>query len=160
MPDIHSIEFEQWIDRGVKQVFETMFSIPVNPADAGNGVPATGDWMVASVNMAGRVSATVNLWVNNDFARQMTIGLMGFDASDPELNNDIHDVIGEVCNMIGGNLKSRLCDAGLTCEMSIPVITAGSSFRIEAGNWERRERYGFRNMRHPVLVELFIRSVQ
>jgi len=53
-------------------------------------------------------------------------------GSDEEVN----DVIGEVCNMVGGDLKSRLCDAGFTSSLSIPSITYGESFRIQPEGWD------------------------
>ncbi|HEN21154.1 MAG TPA: chemotaxis protein CheX, partial [Desulfobacteraceae bacterium] len=71
---------------------------------------------------------------------------------------EIHDVIGEVSNIVGGSLKSRFCDSGLPCELSIPSITSGSDFHIESMNWARCERYIFGNKDHAGIVEVFIKK--
>ncbi len=49
------------------------------------------------------------------------------EIRDPD---EVKDVMAEVCNMIAGNLKSGLCDAGLTCELSVPTLINGKDYRI------------------------------
>ena len=49
------------------------------------------------------------------------------EVGDPEVN----DVIGELCNMIGGTLKSNLCDAGFSCQLSLPAVLRGADLQIE-----------------------------
>jgi len=66
-------------------------------------------------------------------------------------------VIGELSNMIGGDLKSRLCDAGLPCQLSIPSITSGSDFKIESRGWVRSERFVCANQGQSAIVEIFIK---
>jgi chemotaxis protein CheX len=60
--------------------------------------------------------------------------------------------------MICGDLKSRLCDAGLTCELSIPSITTGKEFKIESRGWERSEQYRFRSHDHTAMVAVYMKS--
>jgi hypothetical protein len=59
--------------------------------------------------------------------------------------------------MIGGDLKSRFNDAGFPCELSIPSITSGNDFKIEAMGWTKHERFAFRHQEHTALVQVFIR---
>ncbi len=101
---------------------------------------------------------TVGILVGREFAREMTASMLGMDAADIEGDEEVNDVIGEVCNMVGGDLKSRLCDAGMPCSLSIPTITFGRNFKIESKGWERHEQYGFRNSHHSALIEVFIKA--
>ena len=50
-----------------------------------------------------------------------------------EGEDDVKDVIREMCNMVGGNLKSAFCDAGLICEFSPPSFTTGNDFKYRGG---------------------------
>jgi len=100
----------------------------------------------------------LNLHVEKEFARLMTAAMLGMEIDEIDGDDVIHDVIGELCNMICGDLKSRLCDAGLACELSIPSITSGSKFKIEAKGWDRGEQLGLRTHQHTALVEFFIKS--
>jgi chemotaxis protein CheX len=160
MLDLQSLDFDGWIDGGVTHVFDTMLSMRVTASDRPAAFSVDGDWMVASVRIAGCVLAVLNLWVRRDFAREVAVGLMGIDPADPESKEDVRDVIGEICNMIGGSLKSRLCDAGCACEMSTPAVLEPNPFRFEVNRWELKGHWGFRNCRHSVLVELFARSAR
>jgi chemotaxis protein CheX len=85
--------------------------------------------------------------------------MLGISVGDVEDEGQVHDVIGEVCNIVGGNLKSRLCDSGFPCELSIPTITAGSDFQIKSRGWELNARFGFQNHEHAALVEIFMKCV-
>jgi chemotaxis protein CheX len=120
-------------------------------------VAEDGEHIVGSVGFAGLVMGNVNVFVGQDFARQMTAAMLGMEEDEIESDEEIHDVVGELCNMIGGALKSKLCDAGMSCSLSIPCITSGNNFKIESKGWDRNERFGFRNHRHTALVEVYMK---
>jgi CheY-specific phosphatase CheX len=84
--------------------------------------------IVGSVSFAGKAMGSINLHFSEAFARLVTAAMLDMDEDDIEGDEEVHDVVGELSNMVGGDLKSRLCDAGLTCELSIPTITSGREF--------------------------------
>ena len=88
----------------------------------------------------------------------MTAAMLGMETDEIEGDEEVHDVIGELCNMICGDLKSRLCDAGLSCELSIPSITCGKGFTIESRGWDRSEQFSFRSDNHTALVAVYMKS--
>jgi chemotaxis protein CheX len=79
-------------------------------------------------------------------------------VDDIGCDDDVHDVIGEVCNMVAGDLKSRLCDGGFSCSLAIPSVTFGENFKTESKGWDRHERYGFRNSHNSALMEVYIKT--
>jgi chemotaxis protein CheX len=158
MTTINSLDLKQFITAAVSNVFDTMLSMEVKSVTVGQQENYNGSRVVGSVSFAGAVSGNVNLHVDEAFARLMTADILGMETDEIEGDEEIHDVIGEVCNMIGGDLKSRLCDSGMTCELSIPSITSGKEFRIEPKGWDRSERFGFSNNQHIAQVEVFMKS--
>ena len=118
----------------------------------------SGKHFVGTVGFAGAVMGNVNIAVSREFAREMTAAMLGMSVEDISSDEEVNDVIGEVCNMVGGDLKSRLCDAGLTCSLSIPSITFGDGFRVESKGWDRHEQFGFRNSHHSALLEVYMKS--
>ena len=46
--------------------------------------------------------------------------------------NEIRDVAGELLNIMTGNFKSNLCDAGLDCKLQPPEVTLTDRFRHAA----------------------------
>jgi len=158
MTSINSLDLKGFITNAICDVFDTMLSMDVETIEEASLVNQNGNRIVGSIGFAGLVMGNLILHVEEVFARLMTAAMLDMEADEIEGNEDIHDVIGELCNMICGDLKSRLCDAGLTCELSIPSITSGKEITIEAQGWERSERYGFCSQQHTALVEIFMKS--
>jgi chemotaxis protein CheX len=158
MSGINSLELKDFITNAVSNVFDTMLSMEVESVDAGQAENYNGGHIVGTVGFAGKVLGNLNLHVGEAFALQMTAAMLGMETDELDGNEEVHDVIGEVCNMIGGDLKSRLCDCGLTCELSIPSITTGKEFSIESQGWDRSERFGFSSNQHTARVDVFMKT--
>ena len=69
-------------------------------------------------------------------------------------------MISELCNIVGGSLKSKFCDVGLTCDLSTPSFTAGSDFTIEAQHMARYERLAFRHQQEKIFVEVGVKIAE
>jgi len=140
------------------EVFDTMLSMDIELADGGVQADVDGERIVGSVGFAGKAVGSVNIQVNEAFARSITAAMLGMEEDEIEGDEEIHDVIGELSNMVGGDLKSRLCDGGLDCELSIPSITTGSDFRMEIKGWERHENLIFRHQEQFALVDVYVKT--
>jgi len=138
-------------------VFETMLSmgVTVETLDSCDGID--GQRVVGSVGFAGNVTGSVRIHLSERFARMVTAAMLGMDMEEID-EDEIADVVGEVSNMIGGDLKSKLCDCGLPCELSIPTTTQGSHFSIQTRGWTRLERFGFRHDDHLAIVEVTMKT--
>ena len=158
MDGIHSLDLKGFITNAVRDVFDTMLSMDVESIDAGQTVNFNGDHIVSTVGFAGKVLGNVNLHVNESFAIEMAAAMLGMELDEIDGEEEIHDVLGELCNMISGDLKSRLCDSGLICELSIPSITTGKEFKIESRGWDRSEKFGFSSNQHLACVEVYMKT--
>lgn len=158
MIGINSLELNEFVTNAVNNVFDTMLSMAVDSVDAGQTGNFNGGHIVGTVGFAGKVLGNLNLHVNEAFAIQMTAAMLGMETDELDGDEEVHDVIGEVCNMIAGDLKSRLCDSGLTCELSIPSITTGKEFKIESQGWDRSEQFGFSSNEHTARVDVFMKT--
>jgi flagellar motor switch protein FliN len=76
-----------------------------------------------------------------------------------ELDGDeeIRDMLGELSNIVGGNLKSTFTDAGLACALSTPSFTTGTDFKIESLNMAKYERFAFGCGDNIVFVEMGVK---
>ena len=158
MTDINQLDLKTFVTNAVNDVFTTMLSMELNNVEAKfQDVAENGEHIVGSVGFAGLVMGNVNVFVGQDFAHQIAAAMLGMEEDEIENEEEVHDVIGELCNMIGGDLKSRLCDCGMTCSLSIPSITSGKDFRIESKGWDRNEKFGFHNHQHTALVEVYMK---
>ena len=159
MNSINSLDLKTLISNVVGNVFDTMLSMQVESIDGQPFENHNENQIVGSVGFAGAVLGNLNLHVDKEFACQMTAAMLGMEIEEIEGDEEIHDVIGELCNMICGDLKSRLCDAGYACDLSIPSITTGQEFTIESRGWDRNEQFAFRSNDHTALVAVYMKSV-
>jgi len=115
----------------VSTVFETMLGLKVAPIIE-NYTPLQGDGFTASVQFMGEEKGLASLHCTSDQALRFAAAMLG---EEPEgINSDVWDVLAELANMIGGNLKCQLAPGG---SLSLPVVAQGKDFvqRLCEPNW-------------------------
>lgn len=138
-------------------IFETMLSIHVTPEELTADSGIVGKRIVGTVGIAGDVMGSVRVYLSDRFAGLLTAAMLGMEMDEID-DDEVIDVVGEMSNMIGGDLKSKLCDKGFPCELTVPITTCGSDLYIEAQGWTRFERYGFRHADHLAIVEISMKA--
>jgi len=157
MHEINTLDLKEFLADAISNVFDMMLSMEAEFVDADVPAPAGDSRIIGSVSFAGKVMGNINFQVNDAFARIMTAAMLDMELGEIEGQEEIHDVIGEVSNMIGGDLKSRLCDAGYLCELTIPSITSGNNLKTESKNWVRHESLTFGCRSHTGRVEVYLK---
>ena len=159
MSTIENFDLQSHINASVISTFDTMLSLEIKPVDVepppGSGVPR----MVGTLNFAGNVSGIFNVQTTIDFGRLMASGLLGMEPEEVDPASDIRDLLAEVTNIVGGNLKSALNDAGHACILSTPSITYGSDFSIKSLSMDRFARFAFQHADHALIVEVGLKAV-
>ncbi len=156
METIQTVDIATPISKTVVEVFDMMLGMQIEPAEASMESTLTEKRIVASVNMAGVISGVVSIHVNYDFATFMAASMLGSTPEETQ-ESEIKDVMSELVNIVGGNVKSFLNDSGLTCVLSTPSITYGTDFTIENLNVEKYEKLLFAKDTHPLMVEAGLR---
>lgn len=155
---INSVDVPNNIINTVIDVFYTMLSMEVeNIAD----VPPEfreEKRTVGMVSFAGDVQGVFIIQVNDDFARTMTAAMIGMEEDEIESQEEVYDVIRELSNIIGGNLKSSFVDVGLQCVLSTPAITNGLDFKVEALNIINTQRFLFKYKNATIIVDAGIKN--
>ncbi|SPD74897.1 Flagellar motor switch protein FliN (modular protein) [uncultured Desulfobacterium sp.] len=157
MVDIKKFDIATTVTDSLIDVFDMMLSMGLQLSDDQSQTISKDERIVGSVSVAGMVMGCINIEVSKKFSHIMTSALLGITPEEVEGGDDVKDVIREICNIVGGNLKSAFCDTGLICELSPPSFTTGDDFKIEALNTVRHERYVFNYNEHIVIVEVGIR---
>lgn len=126
------------VDQIVAAVFQAMLGLEVEPAgEVQRSGPAE---MRATVLLGGTWDGALML----ETTRSQACRLAGrFLSIDPPAAVDdyVRDVMGELANMIGGNLKCAL-SPGAT--LSMPAVTDGSNYSLRFGNRNLVEKRAFR----------------
>jgi CheY-specific phosphatase CheX len=159
MSDINKLDLKGFCVNSARNIFHTMLSMEVSPVEAHPAMEVSGSKVVGCVGFAGEAIGNICIHVSRQFSRIMTAAMLGMEVDEVQDDEEIQDVIGEVSNMIGGDMKSKLCDAGFPCVLSIPNVTSGSDFKIESKGWMRHEKIAFMHQDQQSMVEVFIKSV-
>lgn len=137
-------------------VFQTMLSLPLEAVD-GSPPVSFAEHVSGSVGFGGeQVIGAVYIHFSAEFARQVSAGMLGLGPEEIG-DSEVNDVVGEMCNMVAGGLKSTLCDAGAVCAVSTPAIIRGTSFAIETVPDVRQERLVFDCQGNRIIVEVHIK---
>ncbi|GGC01781.1 chemotaxis protein CheX [Cellulomonas carbonis] len=82
--------------------------------------PAVEDEMHAWVDVDGAAPGRVLLTTERDTATRITRALLMMDAGESVSDEDFRDALGEVANVVGGNVKALVPDPGA---LSLPQVT-------------------------------------
>lgn len=88
---------------------------------------ATGD-VTSIVGLTGNPNGTISISFDQDSILEIASSMFGADMT--ELNEDVADAVGELCNMISGKARQELEEAGRVFQGSIPTIFRGKGHRI------------------------------
>ncbi|MBW1781969.1 MAG: chemotaxis protein CheX [Deltaproteobacteria bacterium] len=141
----------------VIEVFDLMLSMKLEMSESQSGQEMEGVRAVGTINFAGEVRGSLNIQLSETFSRIVTSKMMEIPLEEVTEEEQTNDVIGELCNIVAGNLKSGFCDSGLKCEISPPSITIGDDFTIETLNMARYEQFAFRFYDHDIFVQVCVK---
>jgi chemotaxis protein CheX len=71
-----------------------------------------------------------------------------------EMNADVHDAMGEIANMLGGNVKTILSEKGRDIDLSMPSTISGSEYSFQSDNDVEKVIVRFGTEKGSFLVEL------
>lgn len=113
------------------EIFTGMVMMEVNQ----EGEPLTElgiikDSITGMVGLAGTHKGMLAVHFPNSLALAITSSFLGMDVE--EVNEDVQDAVGEIANMIGGNVKTILTDKGYDIQLSLPSTISGEEYTLLA----------------------------
>lgn len=155
---INAVDISTTVINSVIDVFYTMLSMEIESIQEIPPDFREEKRTVGTVSFAGDVHGLFNIQVNDNFARIMTAAMLGIEEDEVGDQEEVFDVIRELSNIIGGNLKSAFVDEGLACVLSTPAITNGLDFRVETLNIIKLQRFLFHVHGHTIIVDAGIKK--
>lgn len=133
-----------------ESIWETMLGLAVARCEveetATNGDPS----MTGCVQITGAWEGAVTLDCSLDFARRAAEIMFDLEPQAADFE-EIKDALGELANMLGGNLKSLLPGPA---HLSLPAITEGSDYSVTVQGSELVTQTTFKSEGHAVKVAL------
>lgn len=142
--------------RGILKTFKTMLAMELTVPPYRTLQTLTTEHVLGEVTFAGKATGLVHLRLPKSTLPLIGERLLGLTAEDLKDSSVADDVIGELCNMIVGNFKSNLCDAGLDCKLTPPKIRRTEEFNLRVVDGGLSERHGFRSNEFEFFADLSV----
>lgn len=146
--ELHAETLLGHVEEVVESVFATMMGLETD----GHPVPwfPAQDRLTAAVNLSGDWNGTVLVECDRGQACRFAGRFLSVDPPG-NVDDDVRDVLGELANMIGGNLKCLLTPG---MRLSSPSVVDGSDCRPPTGGVEVLDRLAFRSSEGPFWVSV------
>jgi chemotaxis protein CheX len=120
-------------------VFTTMLGIPVEHYPAEEPASLGALKMTGVVTVTGAWSGAITVTCSAEFAKTIACVMFGTDPN-ATAEADVRDAMGEMANMIGGNLKSLIPPPAA---LSLPSVIAGEQYSVNLPACSEVGRYAF-----------------
>ena len=121
----------------VKSVFLTMMELEVVTSETPSA--PTGDRLTSFVQLNGEWNGAVMFECTRSQACQFAGRILGMEPPEA-VDDDVRDMLGELANMIGGNMK---CTMATGVRLSMPTVMEGNDYEMRVCGSEVLERLGF-----------------
>lgn len=159
MNNISTINIQKLITDSTSNLFETMLSMKLEMPMENQLLEEINYNFIGWVNFDGEfISGLFEVGLTEEFGRLITARMFDQAPSEIKSTQEILDVLKEISNIIGGNLKSRLCDLGIICKISPPSVVDSKVYKLNALDWIRAESYVFRFEEHNFFVRSYFKE--
>lgn len=112
--------------------------------------------LVAVVGMAGTLCGMTIVRCSIETARNLGSRMLGGGVEMPDTT--ICDALGEICNMIAGNFKSKIPGLADGCKLSVPTLITGGDLRLRGIDTDSTIQVALELDEQPVWITLMVRS--
>lgn len=138
---------------GVQEVFSTMLMMELKNDEAVADQKLEMDSNLTSmVGLGGGIRGVLAIHCPMRVATAITGEFLGMELS--EINDDVKDAIGEIANMVAGNLKISYSKINVQVELAIPTSVVGNSFKISGFSAANRVTVPLYMEEDPFWIEL------
>lgn len=136
--------------------FQTMLEMKLETVNPKTATPFTASHVLGTIGFSGKAEGRVYLRLSLDGARLIASRILGLTLDELTNPADVTDAVGELLNIITGNFKSNLCDAGLDCRLHTPSVTHTEDFAVSTTPGGGSERMAFRSPQMLVYVDVTV----
>jgi chemotaxis protein CheX len=122
----------------VRSVWSTQLGLEIQDADGPPPAP-TSPTLTAAIHIGGDFHGAIRLECSRALIRRAAAIMFAMPESELTVDDDC-DVVGELTNVVAGNLKALLPGSN---SISLPTIIDGSDYKVSTLNVASSEDFGF-----------------
>ncbi len=135
------------------EIFTSMVLMDVTVAeDVDQKYGTLANSITGVVGLTGTIRGVLAIHIPHVVALEITGNFLGIELD--QVNEDVEDAIGELANMVGGNVKSLLSEKGRDIELSLPSTVSGKEYGFHTIKGAEKTIIPFRSESGVFYVEL------
>jgi len=138
----------------VESIWTSVLGMEVRPSNGTGVLPEKDHSLAACVQITGAWEGAVVLHSSTELVRRAAAAMFGVDGESTTAA-DMQDALGELVNMIGGNLKALLPES---CYLSLPTAVEGQEYTLRVPGSLLLNQFAFHCQDQPFLVALLERD--
>jgi len=138
------------------KTFQTMLSLKLESIDPQTATPLDGEHILGTIGFSGKANGSVYMRMSIASAREIAAGIFGSQPDEITDLNEIKDTTGELLNIMTGNFKSNLCDAGLDCKLQPPAVDRSEDLYTPVVPGGGMERMAFRSGKILLYIDVTV----
>lgn len=138
------------------KTFQTMLEMKIESVHPNSLSRFPGQHVLGTIGFSGRAEGEVFLSLSLDGSKNIASKILGIPLAEINPVSDVNDAVGEMLNIVTGNLKSNLCDAGLDCKLRPPEVTRVAGFKPTTISGGGLERMAFRGPQLTMFVDVTV----
>jgi chemotaxis protein CheX len=147
---VHLVSDPKNLDASVEEVFRMMLGVNCERFDG--PVAVESESVTAVVGFGGLLSGACVFKSGSSTANRIAACLTGMQFET--IDDTVKDGIGEICNMLAGNWKSKVPDLAAHCGLSLPAVITGRDYNlhVQAPEFRLNHCYRFEDASFEVTV--------
>jgi hypothetical protein len=137
----------------LESVWSSMLYVPVEAVSPQGEFPEQSR-LTVSVQIAGEWNGTVLLYLTQPFAELAAATMLAI-GKESLTEADLHDAAAELCNILGGSIKSLLPGRNT---LSLPMVVKGEDFRLRVPNTRLVAAMDARSAGEPLRIKILARA--
>jgi len=118
------------ITKATSDVFRTMMNLKVEPGEVlVEKAQMRKAEVIGSIGVAGFLSGSISLFMPRDLASSASAAMLMLDEGSELEDEELVDAIGELTNMVGGNIKTELFQKTPLFDISVPSVYIGDDLQ-------------------------------
>jgi chemotaxis protein CheX len=152
---MEGVAVREKIIESAKEIFSSMLMMDIVEMDTNDKeVLPLIDSISGVIGLAGTHKGVLAVHLPHVVAIAVTASFLGMDVE--EMNSDVEDAVGELANMLGGNVKSILSEKGRDINLSMPTTISGRHYDYQSNKDAERIFLKFKCEPGEFTVELLL----
>jgi chemotaxis protein CheX len=147
------VDIKNKIIESTQEIFSSMVMMEIAVVESpGADQGSQRDGISGIIGLAGTHKGVLAIHIPAVVAMAITGSFLGMEVE--QINEDVEDAVGELANMLGGNIKTILSQNGRDIELSLPTTISGQNYDFQTAKDVEVTRLDFATDSGTFTVEL------